>query len=1100
MLPFYEDRWIRMGKRFLQAAFFLTTCLIVSITFGDIVRADKLNEDTVLTQDASFVDLEIPGNSTLDLAGHTLHVSGNLLVNGTLCMNGGTVVADDTVTICGTLNLSGGRFIANENVEVFCGSIVMNNPADTMEINGDFKYTGTYSTSDISEGLLTFRGNVTLNSPLYFSGNNTSILDKQGARVILYTSGHLIIPSGVSLDSDSYIWLFGVLDKDLEYSLPHFFFSGNLAGHTLKINGDLEAHGPITINGGKLIVNGDMTTDSRLYMNNPSDYVEVGGRFLTTCQDSTGQLTAGTLVLKGDFLASYQKSFVASSQHITRFAGTDQQIVIADYNSSHFNIVAQEPDSTMSDQSHFSVIGGIIGNACLVGSRVYFGGSLNGNELTVNGNLDIISNVNLNGGKLSVNGNANINSDLTMNGGSLIVSGSLEINKKVTMENNSDYILVAGNISIRHALDISAGTLEVKGNFDQYEEFLPKGDHTTIFSGINSQTVVFHNDLIGNFRNLEINNPEVTFSPLLTQIGYYYLKDAPLLSSAVITAGGNLSPSFSPDNTRYRIEAYCPAITLIVDSTDANAIIMIDITETRSKEIRPSEYRNTVVRVVVTVGSRSTLYCFDFYRLNHVVTFNSMYGNSIEKRVDYGEKLVQPQEIDREGYKLIGWYTDSSFTDLWDFNIGVTDDMVLYAKWQINSYTVTFDSQYGTPVEPVTVNYMNLIPVPPDPTRKNYTFGGWFTDPVNGTEWGLSYHTVTYDVTLYARWIHDPFTISFNSQGGSAVSSTTARHANSYRLETYPIPVRNGYTFLGWYRESGCIHSWLANDIVTSNMVLYAKWASIVPTGLKVNALSYNSITLSWTKVPNAYNYEVFYSTSTTGHPQSIYLASTNATEFTATKLVAGKTYYFWVRSNMGGENPFSNMSTYISAKPIPAAPASAKAAPVTYNSIKITWAAVAGATKYEVYRATSAAGSYKLVGTATATNYTNKSTGTGITYYYKVRAYRLAGGAKVYGSYSPVVTAKTGMAAPATIKAARASATSIKVTWAKVAGATKYELWRGTSVNGPYTLVRTTTSLSYTSTKLTTGVTYYYRVRCYHLEGSVKVYGGWTKVVQAKP
>ncbi|MHB1454628.1 MAG: leucine-rich repeat protein, partial [Saccharofermentanales bacterium] len=136
----------------------------------------------------------------------------------------------------------------------------------------------------------------------------------------------------------------------------------------------------------------------------------------------------------------------------------------------------------------------------------------------------------------------------------------------------------------------------------------------------------------------------------------------------------------------------------------------------------------------------------------------------------------------------------------------------------------------------------------------------------------------------------------------------------------------------------------------------------------------------------------------------------------------------------------------------------------------------------------------------ATAPTYTNTSLATGTTYYYKVNAYRLVGTTKVYGSQAAAVSAKPIPATVGTITAARYSATSIKISWPAVSGASGYELFRSTSSAGTYTLIRTQTALYYTNTGLKTGTTYYYKVRAYRLVGTTKVYGGYSGIKYAKP
>ncbi len=209
----------------------------------------------------------------------------------------------------------------------------------------------------------------------------------------------------------------------------------------------------------------------------------------------------------------------------------------------------------------------------------------------------------------------------------------------------------------------------------------------------------------------------------------------------------------------------------------------------------------------------------------------------------------------------------------------------------------------------------------------------------------------------------------------------------------------------------------------------------------------------------------------------------------------------YYLKGKTGFTNPWKGYRTV--AVSAPAVPASVKSASAGYNSIKTTWAAVSGASGYEIYRATSSSGTYSKVAATTGSStvaYINTGLTTGKIYYYKVRAYRLMGSAKVYSGYSAVVSARPVPMAPTGIKAARALATSVKVSWNTVAGATGYEVYRATASGGTYSLVKTTAWLNWTNTGLTTGRTYYYKVRAYRTVNGSKVYGWYSAVVSAKP
>lgn len=457
------------------------------------------------------------------------------------------------------------------------------------------------------------------------------------------------------------------------------------------------------------------------------------------------------------------------------------------------------------------------------------------------------------------------------------------------------------------------------------------------------------------------------------------------------------------------------------------------------------------------------------WRINtYTVSFNSSGGSAVSSiSAIYNTTIAEPAPPTRTGYTFSGWYKESGFITPWVFSTEViTSNITLYAKWMINSYTVSFDTQGGSAVASKTANHNALVSVPSSPTRSGFVFGGWYKEAACVNIWNFSSDRVTADIMLFAKW---NVTVFFNSQGGSSVASVTVS-PNATLAEPSP-PIRDGFSFAGWYRESACINRWnfdtdivtarttlyakwvsntcavvfdslggtvissitvqtggkvtapvpptrsgysfqgwykelacttawdFDNDIVTEDITLYAKWVSTTPTGVKAASASYSSAVISWTAVPGADGYQVYRATSSTG---TYALVSTvTGTSFTNAGLATGTTYYYKVRSYAGATKVYSAFSPVVSAKPVPAAPTSPKATPATYNSIKVTWAAVSGATKYEVYRATYSTGTYALLTTTSYPYYTNTSIGTGIPYYYKVRAYRLVGSTKVYGPYS---------------------------------------------------------------------------------------------------
>lgn len=157
--------------------------------------------------------------------------------------------------------------------------------------------------------------------------------------------------------------------------------------------------------------------------------------------------------------------------------------------------------------------------------------------------------------------------------------------------------------------------------------------------------------------------------------------------------------------------------------------------------------------------------------------------------------------------------------------------------------------------------------------------------------------------------------------------------------------------------------------------------------------------------------------------------------------------------------------------------PAKVKASNVAKSGkVKVTWGKVEGAVKYEVYRATSKNGKYTLVKTVTETSYTDKSTNVGKSFFFKVKA--ISSDKNVTASaFSKVVKGTVDLKMPV-VTAKSKSKKQVKLSWKKVSGAKKYEIYRATSKNGKYKKIATTTKTSYTNKKLKSGKTYYYKVK----------------------
>ena len=217
----------------------------------------------------------------------------------------------------------------------------------------------------------------------------------------------------------------------------------------------------------------------------------------------------------------------------------------------------------------------------------------------------------------------------------------------------------------------------------------------------------------------------------------------------------------------------------------------------------------------------------------YTVTFNAYGGfpTPDEQHVKSGEKAVLPAEPTLKGHTFAFWYLgdDEENATAYDFDTPVTGDITLTAKWNINKYTVTFNSYGGTPVPPAQeVEYGLTATKPDDPTLKGHTFAFWYLgeDEENATAYDFN-TPVTENITLTAKWNINKYTVTFNSYGGTPVPPAQEVEYGLTATEPATAPTKTGYTFDGWYLGD---EKYDFSDAVEQNITLYANWEKNIYT------------------------------------------------------------------------------------------------------------------------------------------------------------------------------------------------------------------------------------------------------------------------------
>ena len=189
----------------------------------------------------------------------------------------------------------------------------------------------------------------------------------------------------------------------------------------------------------------------------------------------------------------------------------------------------------------------------------------------------------------------------------------------------------------------------------------------------------------------------------------------------------------------------------------------------------------------------------------------------------YGEGLALPA-LSRTGYTFDGWYRNVDYTEgiITNASQAIAGDSTYYAKWTPKQYTISFDSNGGSAVAPITQEYDTVISAPAAPSRTGYTFVGWFKGSENSP---YAFGKIPAEnITLTAKWYINTYAISFDSAGGSAVSSISGHYGDNVTAPA--APTRDGYSFEGWFRD-GDSKPYEFTTMPAENVSLKAKWTAI---------------------------------------------------------------------------------------------------------------------------------------------------------------------------------------------------------------------------------------------------------------------------------
>lgn len=219
------------------------------------------------------------------------------------------------------------------------------------------------------------------------------------------------------------------------------------------------------------------------------------------------------------------------------------------------------------------------------------------------------------------------------------------------------------------------------------------------------------------------------------------------------------------------------------------------------------------------------------------VVFNTQGGTEVAPlTIEWGKKLSELPTTTREGYTFTDWYTDQACTNKYNVNTEIETDLVLYAGWSVNQYTISFSTGVeGLTFDPITGNYGSSFEVPDSSKmqRDYYIFDAWYYDADFKTKYSTTDKIPSKNSTLYANWIAYSITLKFDANDPDAVGSMNQEVIKeSDSPKTIPVCkfTSEGKAFKGWsltpdgevvYTDGQALNHVEKNaEIIT----LYAQW------------------------------------------------------------------------------------------------------------------------------------------------------------------------------------------------------------------------------------------------------------------------------------
>lgn len=292
----------------------------------------------------------------------------------------------------------------------------------------------------------------------------------------------------------------------------------------------------------------------------------------------------------------------------------------------------------------------------------------------------------------------------------------------------------------------------------------------------------------------------------LEKVGYTFTGWNPALT-AIGVDGARYDAMYVAQNVDYKVNVY----TMGLDGNYGEPEVLSYTATADSSVTYPAAEKTgfTIADNSVlsgTVAPDGSLVLSVYYSRNQYTFKTVVDGVEAPVTYYYGADIEAPAAPVKEGYTFVKW----------DATIPATmpaRDVTVTAVFKINQYTITFVTDGGTAVAPITQDYGTAVTAPAAPTKVGYTFAGW--------DKAIPETIPAEDMTITAKWTVNQYTITFNTDGGSDVAPITQDYGTAVAAPA--APTKAGYTFAGWYKD-GVAYTF--TTMPAEDITLTAKWST----------------------------------------------------------------------------------------------------------------------------------------------------------------------------------------------------------------------------------------------------------------------------------